>query len=309
MNKGLKIVGALILVILSFFAICFTGVFINNKVKLNQEAKKIKDYGKKVEINGQKMNVAILGEGDKTIVLLPGYMTAAPVIDFKPLTDELSKDYRVVVIEPFGYGLSDDTKKKRSVENIISEIHDVLSDLNITDYTLMGHSIFGVYSLDYIKKYPDEVNAFIGIDSSLPEQGGADDNKLGTIKFLSQSGLFRVLTKASPDMLNLPPVKESLKRQYEYLSLKNMASKATINEGEEMTANFEKALAIQYPKELPVLYFLATESTESDSNWLKMHQARVLNSVKSDIEVLDGGHYLHHTKSKEISIKTKEFLN
>lgn len=77
------------------------------------------------------MNVLIQGDGKETIVLLPGYGTASPVLDFKPLVDELSPYYRVVVIEPFGYGLSDDTDKVRTSQNIVDEIHECLQKLNI----------------------------------------------------------------------------------------------------------------------------------------------------------------------------------
>ena len=173
----------------------------------------------------------------------------------------------------------------------------------------MGHSISGVYSLDYIEKYPNEVTAFIGIDSSLPTQGGAEDNQQDSIKFLSQSGLFRLLSKASPDMLNIPEVSTELKEQYTYLSLKNIGSTATYNEAKAMPNTFKKTAHIKYPKDLPVLYFLATESTEPDPNWESIHQDLIKDSSKGEIVVLEGGHYLHHTKAKEISDKTTSFLN
>ncbi len=51
------------------------------------------------------MNVYIHGQGEETVVILPGFGTAAHALDFKPLIEELSPNYKVVVIEPFGYGL------------------------------------------------------------------------------------------------------------------------------------------------------------------------------------------------------------
>lgn len=75
------------------------------------EQGKIETYGQSVAVDGKTMNVFIQGEGEETVVLLPGYGTAAPALDFKFLVDELSPFYKVVVIEPFGYGLSDLTEK------------------------------------------------------------------------------------------------------------------------------------------------------------------------------------------------------
>jgi hypothetical protein len=46
------------------------------------------------------------GQGEETVVLLHGLGTGAPALDFKLLVDELSPFDKVVVIEPFGYGLT-----------------------------------------------------------------------------------------------------------------------------------------------------------------------------------------------------------
>ncbi|MNG42100.1 hypothetical protein D3C84_1317480 [compost metagenome] len=56
------------------------------------------------------------------------------------------------------------------------------------------------------------------------------------------------------------------------------------------------------------MYFLATESTDSNDNWLRIHQDMVKNSDKSAIQIIEGGHYLHHTKSKELAELTVSFL-
>lgn len=150
------------------------------------EQGKIETYGQSVAVDGKTMNVFIQGEGEETVVLLPGYGTAAPALDFKFLVDELSPFYKVVVIEPFGYGLSDLTEKERSTENIVSEIHEALQRLHIERYILMGHSISGLYGLDYVNKYPEEVSAFVGLDSSVPtiSEKKIDSSIIRTIKLL-----------------------------------------------------------------------------------------------------------------------------
>ena len=49
------------------------------------------------------------------------------------LSIELSPFYKVVVVEPFGYGLSDETEKERTTENIVNEIHEALQSLILID--------------------------------------------------------------------------------------------------------------------------------------------------------------------------------
>lgn len=111
MNKPLKIIlislGALATAIVLFLVTVFVANIFLNK----SDQAKIKPYGQSVSVDGKNMNVLIQGKGEETVVLLPGYGTVAPGLDFKLLIDELSPFYKVVVIEPFGYGLSDRTEK------------------------------------------------------------------------------------------------------------------------------------------------------------------------------------------------------
>lgn len=86
------------------------------------EKDKVKANGTMVEVDGKKMHIYSEGKGEKTIVMLSGLGTVAPSIDFKPLIEEFKNDYKVVVVETFGYGFSDKTDKERSAENIVNEI-------------------------------------------------------------------------------------------------------------------------------------------------------------------------------------------
>lgn len=68
-----------------------------------------------------------------------------------------------MVLEYFGYGLSDITSDERSNELMIEEIRCVLTELKIEPpYILMPHSMSGLYSIYYANKYPSEISAIIG---------------------------------------------------------------------------------------------------------------------------------------------------
>lgn len=166
MKRLLKFMLKAIAVVVVLIVIFLGTVYTVNVFASKSEQSKIQPYGQSVAVDGKNMNVMIQGEGKETIVLIPGFGTASPALDFKPLIDQLSSHYKVVVVEPFGYGLSDVTDKPRTVDNITNEIHEALQQLKINKYILMGHSISGIYGLDYVNKYPNEVTAFAGIDTS-----------------------------------------------------------------------------------------------------------------------------------------------
>ncbi|EPY12920.1 hypothetical protein PAAL66ix_10096 [Paenibacillus alvei A6-6i-x] len=55
-------------------------------------------------------------------------------------------------------------------------------------------------ALDYVNKYPNEVTAFVGIDSSVPTQPGMDvEFPLKRLEFLKKSGLLRFALIFSAD--------------------------------------------------------------------------------------------------------------
>ncbi len=300
----LKTVGVLAIVIAVFLA----AVFIVNQISTKSEQGKIETYGQYVTVDGKNMNVLIQGNGEETVVLLPGFGTAAPVLDFKLLIDELAPFYKVVAIEPFGYGLSDGTDKERTTENIVAEIHEALQQLDVERYTLMGHSIAGLYGIDYVNKYPDEVNAFVGIDSSVPTQPGVDEElPVKTFDFLKKSGLLRLAKKISGDPYASLAFDDHTKEQMRMFSNVHGNNATMLNEMEHIGSNFQGSKHLTFPRELPVILFVAANDTSLEG-WIPMHEEQVKDLAHGQMVTLEGEHYLHHTRSKEIAKGFMDFM-
>jgi pimeloyl-ACP methyl ester carboxylesterase len=305
LNILLKVVGAIIIAIVLFLAIVYTVNLISNKSEQN----KIEPYGQLVPVDGKNMNVYIQGKGEETVVLLPGYGTAAPALDFKALIDELSPFYKVVMIEPFGYGLSDLTKKERSTENIVSEIHEALQALNIDRYILMGHSISGIYGLDYVNKYENEVSAFVGLDSSVPSisERKIEASELRAINLLKKSGLIRLQMKFSADPIAELPFDDKTKEQMRLINRKNIFNPTQLNEAGMMYSNFKSAESLTFPKNLPLIFFIQANQPATD-RWIPEHEKQIKDSVHGKIVKFEEGHYLYRTKAKEIVKDFQAFM-
>ena len=307
-RKGLRLIRrgliALTLVAVLFMAIVFTV----NRVSLHLEKDNIASYGQLVPVDEQYMNIYMQGSGEDTIVLLPGYGTAAPALDFKLLIDELAPDYRVVTVEPFGYGLSDGTDVARTSSNIVREIHEALQQLGIDDFILMGHSIAGIYSLEYIQAYPEQVSAFIGIDSSVPNQPGMDVKlPVRTFDLLNRSGLLRLVKQFGGDPYASTSFDEATKEQMSLLSNRNGSSPTMLNEMRHIGANFEAAQGLTFPPQLPVLLMIQADNS-SFPEWIPLHEEQAAAVKEGQVITMDGEHYLHHTHAEEIAEATRAFL-
>lgn len=296
-----------------------------NVVATGREKDRIESYGQTVTVDGRQMNVQVTGDGPLDVVLLPGFGTASPVLDFGPLVTDLAEDHRVVVVEPFGYGLSDGTDVPRTTENIVSEVHEALQALDVDRYVLMGHSIAGLYSIEYATRYPDEVTAFVGIDSSVPGQPGMDTRfPTGLMGAAKSLGLVRVLsavagdglggaqgtegsdgTRASADSRGSdatdgPVYSDHVREQMRMLSNKNSLSSTYRDEMAHIPTNFERAVGSTFPADLPLLLFVVAHN-EKNPDWLPLHEQQAAEADDGTVVPLDGEHYLHHTHAPEIA--------
>ena len=253
------------------------------------------------------------------IVLLSGLGTAAPTLDFEPLINEMAKNNKVVVVEPFGYGWSDITNKERTVENIVEEIRTTLEKLNIQGpYILMPHSISGIYSMYYSYTYPDEIKAVIGIDPTLPKAleyfGETAPTMPKYLSYVAPTGIARLVSYLIPD--NILPITEDGTYTEENLKMTKAITawkannKNVVDEANEIKSNIDKTVDMRFPSDMPVLYFTTKEDkvTEDGEYNVTFYETQLTNSPASKIITLQGHHYLHWTLYKEMSKDVYEFI-
>jgi pimeloyl-ACP methyl ester carboxylesterase len=308
MRKPLKITLWTAGVVVALPVLALTTTSIVNVVATKADLAAITPYGELVPVDGKQMNVVVSGTGDETIVLLPGLGTAAPGLDFEPLIAELDDTHRVIAVEPFGTGLSDQTDSPRTAANIAAEVHEALQQLGVDRYVLMGHSIAGIYALEYSELYPDELVAFVGIDSSVPDQPGWDDPvPTAGLAQLRTLGLLRVLSAIGGDTYAGLPYDEDTKEQMRFLTTKNSTAPTLLDEMDRTPENFASVSGQTFPSTLPVLLFVVQDDSDVDG-WLELHEDQAASVDHGEVVPLDGEHYLHHTQSPQIARDTDELL-
>lgn len=290
-------------------ALGLTTTTVINAVATGIESGQIESYGQKVAVDGRQMNVLVTGDGPETIVLLPGFGTAAPALDFEPLTSDLARDHRVVVVEPFGYGLSDGTDTERTTANIVTEVHDALVALGVDRYVLMGHSIAGIYGIEFAHRYPDEVTAFVGIDSSVPGQPNMDTEfPIGLFAAAKNLGLARLLSSFGGSGYDDSFYSAHAQEQLGVLSNRNSLSPTYLDEMAHISSNFEEALDTSFPKDLPVLLFVESDNTKNP-DWLPLHERQASHVTDGTVIPVPGEHYLHHSHAADIAKEFRKWMD
>ena len=251
--------------------------FIITKIVSRNELQNIKPCGKFVDVNGKRMHIYARGDegnGKDTIVLLPGLNVILPSVDFKPLMDELSENYNIVIVEYFGYGFSDKTNAPRTNGNYVEEIRKSLASAGFNPpYVLMPYSASGIYAEYYATKYPQEVKALVLLDttSSAEKDTFTPPRFVFGIQKLQQStGLPRIMNP-----LVLPKtVGFTVENGYTKQEIKDLVTFANyavnntiVEQNVQFPANVLEVMEMKLPADMPVLAIKADVYSKG-----KMHQ-------------------------------------
>ena len=306
--KKIKQFSWIIFVVLILF---LGGTFGFHQLSLQKESKLFMPIGKKVVVNGHQMNVYIKGEGSETIVFLSGAGIASPILDFKNLTDSLSKKYKVVVVERAGYGFSEDSDQSRDVMTVLSETRQALSQAEVSGpYVIVSHSMASLESLAWQEKYPNEVKALVGLDWALPAsyEDLKDNQALLTVAYWSSKiGLLRFFPESF--YIKNPTLTETERQQYKLLAYKQLMSQAMLHESRLAKENAKKVPSSINPK-IPALLLVSNGegTTFSQSEWQRYAERFASDQSNVQVDYMDAPHDLYHYQSDAIVSRIKEFL-
>jgi len=293
--KFLKIFSLIILLIIILYTILNVVCSINEKKQLKRYK-----YGIQIDFNNHTMIADVKGEQhEQTIVFLTGYETPSPVLHYKPLTEKLSEKYRVITLEPFGYGLSDETDEERTVEKIVSELHIVIQRFGIQQYYLMAHSIGGVYSLYWSNQHKNEVLGFIGLDITVPGKEVIAYNKnasknINLVAFADYIGLDRMLSLFNKKNLLRPLETKGYSytdqelELFKLITLQKGYNKTQRKEISTLEENLVKVEAMKFPNTMPVINYVCSENLKNIPNWKQLHVDIGSESTSSEVIEIEG---------------------
>lgn len=257
------------------------------------------------------MNVYVEGNGPETIVVLSGAGIASPILDFKEVSESLSKRYKVVIVERAGYGYSDDSNHSRDVMDVLSETRQALSQANVKGpFIILSHSMASLESLAWQGKYPDEVKTLVGLDWALPAsyENLKQNQALITVAFWSSKiGLLRYFPESF--YIKNPTLIESERKQYKLLAYKQLMSQALLHEFQTVKENAKKVPSNINPK-IPTLLLVSNGQGTSfgQSEW--QHFSEKFASEQSNVKVIymDVPHDIYHYKNHEVVSRIEDFL-
>ena len=269
--------------------------------------KTIKCNGELVTVNEHKIHVYRDGNADApTIVFMSGHCTVSPVYDFKVLYEKLLPDFRIIVVEKFGYGYSDIFDSPCDIDTLVSIQRQALATLGETGpYILAPHSMSGIEAIRWKQKFPDEVSGIIGIDMGTPLSFSVwTDKQIKQTVLLMKVLRGLKLASALSSVSNLSLTEDEFK-QHKLLKKRNTFNICCINETREVLNN-AKAVGEDGDIQCPTLMF-SSNGKDQEKDWV-VNQEKFASSMGARLISYDCSHYIHHFKSDEMRKEIIEFV-
>ena len=312
--KKEKMIMKVVIVLLVAIIVALAAIYINHRIQLNTEEALRTPLGKLVEVDGHKMSVYVEGDGDKTIVFMSGGGTCSPILDFKSLYSTLTDNYKIVVVEKFGYGFSDVVDKERSIDSILEDTRTALVKADIEGpYVLCPHSMSGIEALYWAQQYPEEVEVIIGLDMAVPkayEDYKINMSMLKISQFAARIGITRILPGISEsDAIKYGTLTDTEKEIYRAVFYEKTATTTMLNEVKWIKENAEIVQNNGVPQ-VPMLLFVSNGigTGWNEDAWREYQNSYLENVENSKLINLDCPHYIHDYEYNTISEEIRAFL-
>ena len=273
----------------------------------SQAEKRYQPIGSMIDVGGYKLHYYVMGEnrGLPTIILESGSGTPSSFSDWRYIQPELAKLSKVITYDRAGYGWSESANNERSSEQIVNDLHELLTGIGESGpFILVGHSFGGLNIQLYAHQYSTEVAGLVLLDSSIVGESPEVKQSQATItKFLRQSGLMRVM--GGLGILPVPDavLSDNLSEHFLYQKFYN---RDQLSEIEQMGSD-------QYPNislgSTPVTIISAREEEKNNRNWQSLQDEYLKLSTNSKrIIVEDSSHYIHHDQPEVVIEAIEEIL-
>lgn len=155
---------------LSLLFLLSTVGFIYEQVSRSKVDRKFPVQGKRVDVNGHKLNVRSHGTGKPVVVFESGLDMGGSLV-WEKVQPEVARFATAVSYDRAGILWSERGENPKTCEAMANELYTLLQNSNHAGpYILVGHSMAGYMLRSFIKNHADEVAGVVFVDVSHPDQ-------------------------------------------------------------------------------------------------------------------------------------------
>lgn len=248
--------------------------------------------GRLVDIGGRKLHISCTGSGSPTVVLEAGLGEASPIMAAW-IAPDVATSTRVCVFDRAGRGWSESAPGPQDGLEAATDLHTLLANAGEQGpYVLAGHSAGGIYVLDFVAAFPDDVSGIALLDSMHPEQYERMASwpafyemyrrVSAVVPSLSRFGIGRLVY--GTEYGDLPPEQRDQERAF---LATPRHGRSVRDEFTQIRTAMAQAAGVTDLGDLPVAVLTATDGAEDD--WMPMQDDLATLSTNSVHRTLTSG--------------------
>lgn len=128
----------------------------------------------------------VSGESGPYLIFVHGVGMSGEI--WKPQVQHFFSNYRVITYDFLGHGQSQTPKKPPTLEDYIEQLNSLVKTINITSFSLVGHSMGALISVAFSLKYPEKVTALLPLNMVYKRGNCAKNDVINRANLILQTG-------------------------------------------------------------------------------------------------------------------------
>lgn len=138
-------------------------------IQQRADARRFPEVGKRIDVDGHRLNINCLGQGSPTVILEAGLGDSS--LEWRQVQPRIAQFARVCSYDRAGYGWSDPGPMPRTSRRIAGELHALLQHAHENPpFLMVGHSFGGYCVRVFNGQYSQQVSGLVLVDSTQEDQ-------------------------------------------------------------------------------------------------------------------------------------------
>ena len=246
------------------------------------------------------------GDEPATLIFIHGVGMCGEI--WQPQVEYFSKDYRVITYDFLGHGKSVLKKDKLTLEDYVTQLYNLVNEIGVTNFSLIGHSMGAIIAVAFALKYPRKVDTLIPINIVFKRTKKAQDDVIMRAKDVFKSQQITNISQTLERWFKNKTSPDDLLKINNVRSWLNNTSPKAYAEAYYLFATSDRVFVNNLSNlQPPVLYLTGSEDPNSTS---LMSEQMAQQSPNSSSESIKGeAHMMAYISAEKVNPIIEHFLN
>ena len=246
------------------------------------------------------------GDEPSTLIFIHGVGMCGEI--WQPQVEHFSKDYRVITYDFLGHGKSLLKKDKLTLEDYVTQLYNLVNEIGVTNFSLIGHSMGAIIAVAFALKYPRKVDTLIPINIVFKRTKKAQDDVIMRAKDVFKSQQITNISQTLERWFKNKTSPDDLLKINNVRSWLNNTSPKAYAEAYYLFATSDRVFVNNLSNlQPPVLYLTGSEDPNSTSLMSEQMAQETPNSWSESIE--SEAHMMAYISAKKVNSIIEHFLN